>query len=265
LDHGATKTQLAKELEVSRSSLYYQAKMPEKDELLRLEIERVMKTHPAYGHRRVADALGINKKRALRVMNKFHLKPARRCRAPSKPLDQGLEKTRNPCVTKLWSPVVPNMLWTGDFTFILFQGRFIYLAVVQDRYTAFVPGARIMLHHSSELVIETMLDAFKKTNAIPEWFHSDLGSEYMSNEFEELLLSKEIKISNSPKASPWRNPSQESFFGRFKIEFGNPARFETLEELMIGIYQHIHYYNYERIHTRLRMTPAAFFEKGKES
>jgi len=158
----SSKTQLAKELGVSRSSLYYKPKMPERDEALRVEIEEVMQNHPAYGHRRVALALGKNKKQVLRVMNKFNLEPARRCRAPTKPRDVGLNKKQTPCVTKLWSPIVPDKLWTGDFTFIWYKGRFIYLAVVQDRYTAFVLGCRIMFHHSSELVIETMQDALKK-------------------------------------------------------------------------------------------------------
>jgi len=50
---------------------------------------------------------------------------------------------------------------------------------------------------------------------------------------------------------------------RNKIEFRDPSRFETEEELMIAIYQHIHYYNYERIHTRLKMPPAHFLKKQK--
>jgi hypothetical protein len=37
-----TKSALARELGVSRASLYYQRKLPEKDELLRREIEAVM-------------------------------------------------------------------------------------------------------------------------------------------------------------------------------------------------------------------------------
>ncbi len=260
-----TKTALAKQLGISRSSLYYRHKLPDKDELLRLEIERVMKFHPSYGHRRVAMDLGINRKRILRVMNKFNLKPARRCRAPSKSLDTGVNKNKTPCVTSSWSPVMPNVLWTGDFTYIQFQGKHIYLAVVQDRYTAFVHGVRVMTHHGSELVIATMSDALKNTKVTPVWFHSDLGSEYTCLEFEQLLETENIKISTSPKASPWRNASQESFFGRFKIEFEQPECYSTLGELISAIYQHIHYYNYHRIHTRLKTSPATFIENIKKA
>ena len=118
-----------------------------------------------------------------------------------------------------------------------------------------------MTHHHRELVLETMRDALEKANCAPEWFHSDQGSEYTSDDFEELLLLKNINASKSPKASPWRNGAQESFFGRFKVEFGDPACYESLPELMEAIYQYIRYYNYERIHTRLRTTPQKFREK----
>ena len=60
-----SKTQLAKQLNVSRSSLYYYPKLPEKDLKLKARIEKVMAVHKAYGHRRIAIALNINKKRIL--------------------------------------------------------------------------------------------------------------------------------------------------------------------------------------------------------
>ncbi len=249
------KSALAKELGVSRSSLYYQPKLPEKDETLRLEIESIMQLNPAYGHRRVGDALGIDKKRARRVMKKFNLKPARRCKTPRKPDDLKRDNSGYPDITKTISSIAPDLIWTGDFTFIPYKGQFIYLAVVQDRWTAEILGARIMTRHHSELVIETLKDALLKHKTSPAYFHSDQGSEYNSENFISLLTAYKITISNSPKSSPWRNGSQESFFGRFKVEFGDFDRFDKLEELMIGIYQYILYYNQDRIHTRLRCSP----------
>jgi putative transposase len=252
------KSALALELGVSRSSLYYCSRLEEKDEALRVEIERVMKVNPGYGHRRISDALGINRKRVLRVMNKFNLKPARRCKSPVKPEDQNKPESAHPDITGVLSSVSPDYIWTGDFTYISYQGRFVYLAVVQDRWTAEILGARVMIRHTRELVIETFKDALLKYGTSPEYFHSDQGSEYDSGEFKSLLTANEVKVSNSPKSSPWRNGSQESFFGRFKIEFGDFDRFDTLEELMVAIYQYIFYYNQERIHTRLRCSPACF-------
>lgn len=256
-----SKTAIANKLGVSRSSLYYKPKLPVKDEALKILIDAVMKEHPAYGHRRIALELEINKKRILRVMKAYGLKPARRCKTPRKPEDLNREPTGNPDITRLFSAYAPDVIWTGDFTYINYRGRFIYLAVVQDRRTAEILAARIMTSHNSELVVEVMRDALERYKTKPEYFHSDQGSEYCSEEFELLLKSKGIKISNSPKASPWRNPAQESFFGRFKVEFGDFDRFESLEELMIEIYQKIFYYSNHRIHTTLKCKPREFREK----
>ena len=62
-----SKKELAEELGVSRASLYYQPKLPGKDLKLKAEIEKVMTDNKAYGHKRIAWALAINKKRALRL------------------------------------------------------------------------------------------------------------------------------------------------------------------------------------------------------
>lgn len=74
----ANKSGLAKELGVSRSSLYYHRKQPDKDWELKCEIEKVLREHPAYGHKRLAIQLRINKKRILRVMKIFGIKPYRK-------------------------------------------------------------------------------------------------------------------------------------------------------------------------------------------
>lgn len=256
-----SKTAIANKLGVSRSSLYYKPKLAAKDNALRILIEEVMSDHPSYGHKRIALELGVNKKRILRVMKLNGLKPPRRCRPPRKPDDVNKEDSGCPDITKQLSVVGPNAIWTGDFTYISYRGRFLYLAVVQDRWTSEILGARIMLYHSKELVIDTVIDAMSKYEEKPEYFHSDQGSEYTSNEFKSLLSEKNIGISNSPKASPWRNARNESFFGRFKTEFGDFNRFNSTAELMEAIYKYIHYYSNKRIHTTLKTTPIKFRER----
>jgi transposase InsO family protein len=73
------------------------------------------------------------------------------------------------------------------------------------------------------------------------------------------------KISASDKASPWQNGYQESFFGRFKDEFGDFSRFETIGELMEEIYSQINYYNTQRIHRSLKMPPAVYAQSLSEN
>ena len=80
---------MARELGISRASRYYKHKLPARDEVLRLEIERVMEANPGYGSPQVALALEINEKRAARAMRKFGLKPARRSKTHRKRQDEG--------------------------------------------------------------------------------------------------------------------------------------------------------------------------------
>ena len=73
-----TKTEVAKKLSISRGMLYYQHKRPLIDEELKIQIQAVLAKHPAYGHKRIAIDLKLNKKRILRLMKKFNIKPYRR-------------------------------------------------------------------------------------------------------------------------------------------------------------------------------------------
>jgi Integrase core domain len=49
---------------------------------------------------------------------------------------------------------------------------------------------------------------------------------------------------------------QESFFGRFKTEFGDPDRFESLADFISALYAAVVYYNEKRIHLPHRCPPA---------
>jgi len=239
--------------------------MDVRNEDLRARIEEVMLAHPAYGHRRVADALQVNRKAVLRVMRLYQLKPARRCKTPSKPLDSGIPAAEAPDMVQRVSPVTPALIWTSDFSFIRYQGRFVHLCVVRDAFTRDVLGQSIRLHHSSELVVAALNDAFEgRPGETPTWLHSDQGSEYRSKEVEQELLRRGIKPSYAPKSSPWRNGAQESFFGRMRVEFGDFDRFDSLGALVEGIHRYLAYYNDERIHTALRMSPRQFRLKWEE-
>lgn len=254
-----TKTALARKLGIARSSLYYRPKQPAKDEVAKREIEAVMADNRAYGQRRVADALKINKKKAKRIMNKFSLRPViRRSRKPRKPDDTGKKELNKENIAIRLCPIQPYVLWAGDFTYVWFAGRFWYLATVIDVYTREIVGWHIANHHTTALIAEAFTDAVKRTKRTPLWFHSDQGSEYVSGAYETLLLEHGVTPSFSKKSSPWQNGYQESFYANFKLELGNPSRFTDLGELIEAIHQQIHYYNTKRIHTKLRMAPMVF-------
>lgn len=258
--HTATKTELAAKLGVSRASLYWKSKMDAKDKELLPQIKEIMSENPSYGHKRIAIALKLNKKHILRIMKKYNLKPyRRRPQKPRKPEDENKLSTSCPNLVKNFCPIVPNVVWVSDFTYISFQGRFIYLATIMDLFTRVIVGWNVLVNHSTELVKGAFEHAVQKTKAVPQILHSDQGSEYDSQEYTELAKSYAIRISMSKKASPWENGFQESFYSGFKLDLGEPNRFNNLGELVEAIYQTIHYYNNSRIHTKLKSSPRQFY------
>jgi len=252
------KTKLAKRLGISRSSLYYQPIRPIIDLEIKDQIESVMVDHPDYGHKRLALDLRLNKKRILRVMNKFGIKPyKKKARKPSKQDD--LNKPESGYINLVKDMVVnkPSLVWITDFTYIRYQTKFIYLATIIDLFTRQVVGVNITRFHNKYLVIDALINALDSYPK-PVLIHSDQGSEYRSLDFIDLCLLQKITISMSTKGSPWQNGYQESFFGRFKSEFGDFNRFDSLGELIEEIYLKVKYYNQDRLHTSLKTTPNQF-------
>jgi len=256
------KTKLAKDLGVSRSSLYYRRRREETDLELKKQIESVMVDHKAYGHKRIAIHLKMGHNRIRRIMKKFGLKPyRRRAKGRIKKKDRGKSDTG---ISNLVKPlqeknliVKPNQVWCTDFTYIKFQGKFIYLSTIIDLFTREIVGIGLSRFHNRYLVIGALEDAVIHYG-VATIIHSDQGSEYDSEEFIAFVKLIGAKMSMSAKGSPWQNGHQESFFGHFKLEAGDLNRFETLGELIEYIYQQVYYYNNKRIHSALKMPPVEF-------
>src|SRR3990167_5315708 len=103
------KTVLAQKLGLARSTLYYRSRKRKRDEADKLLIEEVMASNPSYGHRRVALALGWNKKKAKRLMKKFGLKPRlRRGQKWQKKGDRGLVPASYLNLVANWRPIAPD-------------------------------------------------------------------------------------------------------------------------------------------------------------
>jgi putative transposase len=254
-----SKTELAKKLGIGRSTLYYKRRLDAVDEELRKQILVVLGIHTSYGHKRIAPEFPLSKKRILRVMKKFGIKPyRRRPKKPRKKEDEGKEEVvfKNEIINLC--PIRPNVVWASDFTYIKFEGRFIYLATIIDIFTREIIGWNISTRHDTQLVLGAIKHAIKRTGTRPIYLHSDQGSEYDAKAYEEYVLEKGIIISMSRKSSPWENAFQESFYSQFKVDLGVVSRFETVEELMEEIYQTIYYYNNSRMHTSLKTNPVAF-------
>ncbi len=245
----------ARALGCARSTLYYRKKRPEYDWTLKCSIEETLRQHPSYGYRRLSLHLRVNTKRVRRVMRTFGIKPYRRRgkkwrKAKERALCYPNLLMRNP-------PLRMHDAWVADFTNLGWKGRDVSVATVMDVYTRIILGVSVLTTHGTVLVTQALWSALLN-NPRPEIFHSDNGVEYNAISFREILTNCNIKISRSKKGCPWENGYQESFYGKFKVELGDPNRFDTLGELVAEIYRTVHYYNTARIHSAFNMPPRSF-------
>lgn len=251
-----TKAELAEILGVSRQFFYYRHLQNEKDWQLKIKIEEVLRCRPAYGYRRIARELQMNRKPVQRVMKLFGLKAyRRRGRKYRKNKDKTTVNYPNLLLGTI--PSRPNHVWATDFTYLWFKNRFIYLCTIIDLFTRTIVGFSISARHDRWLVITAFLDALRH-NPRPEILHSDHGKEYVSKDYDETVANLGIKRSMSNPGSPWENGYQESFFSQFKVELSDQNRFVPLGELTAEIYKIIYDYNHTRIHSALNTSPLRF-------
>ena len=104
----------------SRTHQYYHHKQPEKDWVTKQLIEVALRDHPSYGHKRLALHLKLNKKRILRVMQLFSIKPYRRTtpKLYTKPKDSVF-----PNLLMTETPLGPGDIYASDFTYLKYHGR----------------------------------------------------------------------------------------------------------------------------------------------
>ena len=241
----------------SRTHQYYKHTQPAKDWHTKQVIEFALRDHPSYGHKRLAIHLKLNKKRILRVMKLFGIKPYRRTtpKLYKKPPDSVFP---NLLITE--TPLGIGDIYASDFTYLWYHGRWVYVATVLDIFTREIVGVSVLTNHSTQLVLNALASAVLYLPP-PRITHSDQGSEYTSKDYAALVQKLGILQSMSNPGCPWENGYQESFYKGFKLELGDPNRFETLGELVAAVYQTINYYNQDRIHSALKLPPRLFKEQ----
>ncbi|MBU0650132.1 IS3 family transposase [Patescibacteria group bacterium] len=254
-----TKVAIAGAAGISRSTLYYNSKLKPKDALLKEQILAILAINPAYGHRRLAIALRVNRKRVRRVMKAFGIKPYKRGARFRKRRDEQRPPAPYPNLIKGICPIRPGYIYVCDFTYIRYQQGFLYLATVMDLYTREIVGFELSTRHTYKLALNALLSVMESGYPLPYIIHSDQGSEYNCKQYLKTLSLLGIQVSMSAKASPWENGFQESFYHNFKTDLGLEFdRFDTLGELIEAVCQTITYYNTQRIHLSLKMAPSQF-------
>ena len=146
----------------------------------------------------------------------------------------------------------PSYKWVGDITYIYTKETgWTYLAIVMDLFDLKVVGWTYGLNMTDDLVInafnKALINRGLNKNGI---FHSYRGSQYTSNDYENLLQNLNIKHSYSRKGYPYDNASMESAGAILKKEKVNVNNYKTFDEVRLAIFEFIEsWYNNQRIHS----------------
>nr|CRG98348.1 transposase [Clostridium perfringens] len=149
-----------------------------------------------------------------------------------------------------------NEKWVGDITYIKTQkDGWCYLASVLDLHSKKIVGYSFGKNMTNDLVIAALKNAcylqdISKDNKII--FHSDLGSQYTSNDMKNLCNEFNIIQSFSQKGCPYDNACIESFHAVLKKEEVYRNTYEKYEDAKKSIFQYIEsFYNSKRLHSAL--------------
>lgn len=138
---GLSKSLLSTLFGLSRKGIYLNPKKIEaKDELLREQILQVLELNPSYGHRRITLALKVGKKRVRRVMKVNGIKPYKRKARWPKRRDNQTPDSPYPNLIKGTCPVKPKVIYVGDFTYLRWNSKTLYLATFMDLFTREMVG-----------------------------------------------------------------------------------------------------------------------------
>ena len=158
----------------------------------------------------------------------------------------------------------PSEKWVGDITYIYtYETGWTYLAIVMDLFDLKVVGWAYGKNMTDDLVIEAFKKAMKNRGLNKDGiFHSDRGSQYTSNDFEELLEKLNVNHSYSKKGYPYDNASMESFNSILKKEEVNANNYQTFNEAKLVLFDFIEgWYNNVRIHSSIGyITPNQKYE-----
>lgn len=247
---------------LARSTFFYhQARLraPDPRQELKAAITEIFeKNHGRYGHRRIhAQLLGqgwtVARKTVLKLMRSLRLlcKIRRKKRYNSYKGAQGTVATN--LLDRQFESDAPNRKWVTDVTEFRVGERKLYLSPVMDLFDRQVISYSIRSSPNLELTNSSLRQALATLQAGQEpLVHSDQGFQYQHPSWGRLLRTAGATQSMSRKANCYDNAVMENFFGHLKEELFHHARFLSTDALTTALHDYIHWYNTERISTKLK-------------
>lgn len=246
---------------LSRSTFYYQARALQAGDPhlhLKTQIKTIYACHKGrYGYRRITDALrqageAINHKAVQRLMQGMGLKS--RVRPKRYRSYRGeVGKVAPNILQRQFKAERPNQKWVTDVTEFNVRGEKLYLSPVMDLYNGEIVAYEMQPRPHYALVGNMLRKALGKLSVQEApLLHSDQGWHYQMKGYRRQLADRGLTQSMSRKGNCLDNAAMESFFGTLKSELFYLQKFTSIEQLQASIRSYIHYYNHQRIKSKLK-------------
>ena len=260
--HALSLTRQCRLLQLSRSSLYYEAApaSPHDLKLMRL-IDRVHLKYPDYGSRRIQDELedlghACGRDHVRTLMRKMGIE-AVYCRPRTSKPQPGNKiypyLLRNIDINRA------NHVWAADITYLPMARGFCYLMAIMDWASRRVLAWRLSNTLDVSFCVEALEEALKRYRA-PEIFNSDQGSQFTSAAFTDILISCNVRISMDGKGRWIDNVFIERLWRSVKYEEVYLKAYGSMREARQELGNYFERYNCRRRHQGLgRRTPDSVY------
>jgi transposase InsO family protein len=246
---------------LSRSTFYYQAKVQRGSDRyadLKASIRAIYELHKGrYGYRRITAELrnkgtAINHKAVQRLMQLLGLKSLVRPKKYRSYRSNSNAKVPN-VLQRQFQADKPNQKWVTDVTEFNIRGNKLYLSPIMDLYNGEIVAYEMEQRPHFQLVsnmLKKALSTLRPQDA--PILHSDQGWQYQMSAYQRHVAARGLTQSMSRKGNCLDNAAMESFFGTLKSECFYLEQIDSIEQLEVSLHRYIHYYNHQRIKTKLK-------------
>jgi transposase InsO family protein len=258
-------------LRVTRSGFYAWQRRPESthardDRRLTVLVRASFaESQQRYGSPRIHEDLieqheHVSRKRVIRLMQHDGLQARARKRYTHTTMSDHDHPVAANLLDRQFAAEAPNERWVSDTTeFVIGSSGTLYLAAVLDLFSRFIVGWAVSAVNDRHLTIKALQMALRRRCPdIGLLHHSDQGSTYASEDYQDVLTARGIVCSMSRRGNCWDNAVMESFFSTVKIELAD--RFDGCGEAERKLFDYIEvFYNQRRRHSTLgQISPAAY-------